>query len=287
MDIHVIDKFGRSILEYKRRNKIGNNIQVFKHEADHYNIGYKKLRFVGDPETDYDSVNKGYLSTNFVTKQEHEQLVTTTSNLQSKCMTYNRIEPHVELDSTEHWDGKDRIISNVAPGVDPTDVVTMSQIVTKQEHDQLQKITSDIQTTSLCLQQSSESDSKKSWDGKSRVISNVAPGVEPTDVPIMSQVLVYDENKKQFKCGDKYFNIVIDDESHNVICEDLDNPENRSGLKYYKSGLEFKPRYGVYYYNGFLLSHNGFRFGLTSGNEFIETIYDGGNWWRRQNKKSV
>ena len=75
------------------------------------------------------------------------------------------------------------------------------------------------------LQQSKESGGRieeRSWDGRSLRLTNLAEGRDSNDACTMKQVLVYDEEKKVFRCGSKEFNLVINTPTAPVVV--LDDP---------------------------------------------------------------
>ena len=55
------------------------------------------------------------------------------------------------------------------------------------------------------------------YNCKNLRLKNLADGIEPTDACTLRQVLIYDSVKKVFKCGDKEFNLTINDDGSESV----------------------------------------------------------------------
>src|SRR5436190_13398549 len=91
---------------------------------------------------------------------------------------------YVQLKNSK-WDGKNKIIENVAKGSKPNDVATMSQI----PKDNLQL-----------------KDGK--WNGDNKVIENVAEGTKPNDVLTFSRALKEGPDDDFFTADDKRYKFI-------------------------------------------------------------------------------
>jgi regulator of replication initiation timing len=81
MKRHVMNKFGHALydVEHTRRDEEG-----------HLDIGYKKLRYVGEPEEDHESVTKGFLERFYLNKyttvwNEIKEVKTSIDKLETSC----------------------------------------------------------------------------------------------------------------------------------------------------------------------------------------------------------
>ena len=140
MKRHPIDKFGRVLCGTYRPRQ-----EPLKLDGTHFNVRYKRLRYVADPEEPHDCVNKIYLekkyasnesiqsqiqvlesrvkelqdASNKATQRQIEVLESRVKELQDSCL---------KLDSTGAcWDAKGYRISNVALGEQLNDVSVLSQ----------------------------------------------------------------------------------------------------------------------------------------------------------------
>ena len=88
-------------------------------------------------------------------------------------------------------------------------------------------------------ERSIKSNDDHSWEGENKRISHVADGVDQDDVSTVRQTLTFDSEKNIFKCGDKEFDLVINDPIRPVLLADT---SYSTGFATY-NGNEYRPRH--------------------------------------------
>lgn len=125
MKRHPRDKFGRVLCGPQRISYRHHQPLVLDVGGAHFNVRYKRLRYVAEPEESHDCVTKGYVESNFVSVKSLHDLDERIKLLETK----SEHSDCLKLDATKQfWDAKGFKLSNVGAGLSSTDASVLSQI---------------------------------------------------------------------------------------------------------------------------------------------------------------
>ena len=131
MKRHMMDKFGNSLSIH----------QGIRERFDHVDVGYKKLRFVANPEESHDSVNRGYLEQFYVSKTDFGKYFDELTEFKAKYVLksdYNNLL--TELHRTDFKLEDDLLKLNTRVG-DLSDKISKLQLKDVDHTNELTKIT--------------------------------------------------------------------------------------------------------------------------------------------------
>lgn len=148
----------------------------------------------------------------------------------------------------------------------------------KELSDQFSTLTQNLKSSNDGLEEAVE-EVKKSisppegccFDAKNRRITNVAKGINKDDVSTVSQTLTYDQEKDIFKCGDKEFDLVVNNPLNPVI---IAKDSSISGFAAYR-GEDYKFHTHVYRVKDRLITYKGSKFVWNEEERMIKPEYDG------------
>ena len=163
-----------------------------------------------DPST---SVDREYLEKYYVTKTELNNAIFTKEYLDQTYVT------KAEAIDTQYLEKN---------YVTKTSLIEMLTDLREYVNTKLEK----------CLQINSEG---TGWDCKEVKLIHVGEGLLPTDASIVSQTCTYDVEIMNFRCGNKYFNLVEHSANEQIVCFTT-NEDGEQILAAYNSGrMEVKP----------------------------------------------
>lgn len=152
----------------------------------------------------------------------------------------------------------------VSEPVDVTDAVNKRYIqryyVSNAKHNKLDKRIKDLQDELTSLKNSVmvQDSAKSSWDARGLKITNVGIGEKLEDVSRLSQTCSYDENVGNFKCGNRYFNLVETSANEPVVIIVSDTVSGDLELAEYKNPTQkLRPSNMIRWDAGLLVNGKG------------------------------
>lgn len=132
----------------------------------------------------------------------------------------------VRLDGKHVHVGNKRL-KYVADPVDPYDSANKRYVqryyTSNSKYNRLEKKVKDLQDELTKLTSTVMVADSVSWDARGLKITNVGAGDKMEDVSRLSQTCTYDVNVDNFKCGNRYFNLVESSANEAVIISVNDN----------------------------------------------------------------
>lgn len=156
-----------------------------------------------------------------------EQLIKKVGN---GAYTLNNENITLMEDNKGVWDGKNKIIKNLKPGTEQSDGACVGQLA----HFKGRRLYARYGHVDLLVP-----NEIGEWDARYGQFANVSEGEKPDHVCLIKQAVLYDNETKNFKHGNKIFDLIDKNKFPNILVADESSP---SGFKKL-NGSDFTPKY--------------------------------------------
>lgn len=130
----------------------------------------------------------------------------------------------------------------VADPIDPLDSANKRYVqryyTSNSKYNRLDKRVKDLQDELSKLAATVMIPDSNSWNARGLKITNVGAGEKMEDVSRLSQTCTYDVNVDNFKCGNRYFNLVENSANEPVVISVSDSVSGEVELAEYKNTLK-------------------------------------------------